>query len=61
MIRSFDDGTHRNERTLTSRSGEAGGEAPVIHAHSFFGSMTPIEWAIMGYKHLDDHLRQFGT
>jgi hypothetical protein len=22
------------------------------HPHSFFGAMTPVEWAIMGYKHL---------
>jgi Protein of unknown function (DUF1569) len=31
------------------------------HPHSFFGPMTPVEWAIMGYKHLDHHLRQFGA
>ena len=24
-------------------------------------SMTPIEWAIMGYKHFDHHLRQFNA
>ncbi len=28
--------------------------------HSFFGRMTPEEWAILMYKHLDHHLRQFG-
>ena len=31
------------------------------HPHCFFGSMTPIEWAVMGYKHIDHHLRQFGA
>ena len=31
------------------------------HPHSFFGPMTPVEWAVMGYKHLDHHLRQFGV
>ncbi len=31
------------------------------HPHSFFGSMTPQEWAILMYKHLDHHLRQFGV
>lgn len=31
------------------------------HPHSFFGHMTPLEWAIQGYKHLDHHLRQFGA
>ncbi len=29
--------------------------------HSFFGKMTPQEWAILMYKHLDHHLRQFGA
>lgn len=27
----------------------------------FFGSMTPIEWATMQWKHFDHHLRQFGV
>ncbi len=31
------------------------------HPHSFFGPMTPEEWAIMAYKHLDHHFRQFGV
>jgi hypothetical protein len=29
--------------------------------HSFFGNMTPEEWSILMYKHLDHHLRQFGV
>jgi len=29
--------------------------------HSFFGRMTPDEWAILLYKHLDHHLRQFSV
>src|SRR5712672_2261036 len=29
--------------------------------HSFFGKMTPEELAILMYKHLDHHLRQFGV
>ncbi|KAA6456503.1 DUF1569 domain-containing protein [Acidobacteria bacterium AB60] len=29
--------------------------------HSFFGPLTPEEWAILMYKHLDHHLRQFGV
>jgi hypothetical protein len=38
-----------------------GGEAQCTkHPHSFFGSLTPQEWAIGMYKHLDHHLRQFG-
>lgn len=40
----------------------AGGpELCTSHPHCFFGYMTPMEWAIMGYKHLDHHLRQFGA
>jgi Protein of unknown function (DUF1569) len=31
------------------------------HPHSFFGRLTPEEWAILMYKHLDHHLRQFGV
>jgi hypothetical protein len=29
--------------------------------HSFFGKMTPEERAILMYKHIDHHLRQFGV
>ena len=39
-----------------------GGEAQCTkHPHSFFGSLTPQEWATGMYKHLDHHLRQFGV
>jgi hypothetical protein len=31
------------------------------HPHAFFGKLTPQEWAILMYKHLDHHLRQFGV
>ena len=31
------------------------------HPHSFFGRLTPEEWATLTYKHLDHHLRQFGA
>jgi hypothetical protein len=40
----------------------AGGAAGCTkNPHSFFGKMTPEEWAILMYKHLDHHLRQFGV
>ena len=29
--------------------------------HPFFGKLTPQEWAILMYKHLDHHLRQFSV
>jgi hypothetical protein len=31
------------------------------HPHTFFGKMTPDQWAVLNYKHLDHHLRQFGA
>jgi hypothetical protein len=40
----------------------AGGPAGcTTHPHSFFGRLTPREWAVLSYKHLDHHLRQFGA
>lgn len=40
----------------------SGGPAQcTTHPHSFLGCMTPLEWATMGYKHLNHHLRQFGA
>ena len=40
----------------------AGGAAACTgHPHSFFGKLTPEQWAILTYKHLDHHLRQFGV
>ncbi len=29
------------------------------YPHTFFGPMTPREWAVLQYKHVDHHLRQF--
>nr|WP_294900307.1 DUF1569 domain-containing protein [uncultured Pedobacter sp.] len=31
------------------------------HPHSFFGKLTPDEWALSQWKHFDHHLRQFGA
>jgi hypothetical protein len=31
------------------------------HPHPFFGPLTATEWAILAYKHLDHHFRQFGV
>jgi hypothetical protein len=40
----------------------AGGEAACTkNPHGFFGKMRAEEWAILMYKHLDHHLRQFGV
>ena len=29
--------------------------------HPFFGKMSSQEWAVLVYRHLDHHLRQFGV
>jgi hypothetical protein len=39
----------------------AGVEGISNEPHPFFGKMTPEEWGILSYKHLDHHLRQFGV
>ena len=40
----------------------SGGEAGVtVHPHSFFGRLTPLQWSIGMWKHLDHHFRQFGV
>jgi hypothetical protein len=47
--------------TLIDRFAAAGPGRCTSHPHSFFGRMTPPEWANLMYKHLDHHLRQFGV
>jgi hypothetical protein len=47
--------------TLIDRFAAAGPEGCTTHPHSFFGRLTPQEWAVLMYKHLDHHLRQFGV
>ena len=46
---------------LIDRFAAGGPAACTQNPHSFFGKMTPEEWAILMYKHLDHHLRQFGV
>lgn len=43
------------------RFSSGGPEQCTKQPHCFFGQMTPVEWATLGYKHLDHHLRQFGV
>jgi hypothetical protein len=47
--------------SMIDRFVNAGPEGCTTHPHSFFGRMTPEEWATLMYKHLDHHLRQFGA
>ncbi len=46
---------------LIDRFTAAGPAGCTRNPHPFFGRMTPGEWAILTYKHLDHHLRQFGV
>ncbi len=46
---------------LIDRFAAAGPAGCSGQAHVFFGKLTPQEWAILMYKHLDHHLRQFGV
>ena len=46
---------------LIDRFGATGPEGCTTHPHSFFGRLTADEWAVLMYKHLDHHLRQFGV
>jgi hypothetical protein len=46
---------------LIDRFATAGPSGCTTHPHSFFGRLTPQEWATLMYKHLDHHLRQFGA
>ncbi|MCK5401941.1 MAG: DUF1569 domain-containing protein [Flavobacteriaceae bacterium] len=40
---------------------ENGPEKCTNHPHSYFGKLTPYEWAVLKWKHYDHHLRQFGA
>jgi hypothetical protein len=46
---------------LLDRFVAAGPAGCTTHPHPFFGKLTAEEWAILMYKHLDHHLRQFGA
>jgi hypothetical protein len=58
--RDFDDERERL-RGLVDRFATTGPKECTTHPHSFFGRLTPEEWAILMYKHVDHHLRQFGV
>jgi hypothetical protein len=48
-------------RGLIDRFAAAGPSGCTTHPHTFFGPLTPDEWAELMYKHVDHHLRQFGA
>jgi hypothetical protein len=47
--------------SLIDRFASGGPAACTTNPHSFFGPLTPDQWAILTYKHLDHHLRQFSV
>lgn len=47
-------------RKLIDRFASGGPKAATTQPHPFFGAMTPDEWALQMWKHVDHHLRQFG-
>lgn len=55
------DSERRRLSGLIDRFVAAGPAGCTTHPHSFFGRLTPREWAVLMYKHLDHHLRQFGA
>ena len=46
---------------LVHRFWASGPGGCTTHPHTFFGRLQPHEWAVLMYKHLDHHLRQFGA
>ena len=46
---------------LIDRFVAGGPNGCTTHPHSFFGRLAPQQWAVLMYKHLDHHLRQFGA
>jgi hypothetical protein len=46
---------------LVKSFGEGGEAKCTTHTHAFFGDLTPREWGLLVYKHLDHHLRQFSV
>jgi Protein of unknown function (DUF1569) len=46
---------------LVDRFSKGGPERCTTSPHCFFGKLTPQEWAIGMYKHIDHHLWQFGA
>ena len=46
---------------LVERLGAGGTAALTTEPHPFFGALTPAEWDLLMWKHLDHHLRQFGA
>ncbi len=47
--------------SLIDQFASGGTSVCTTHPHPLFGPLAPSEWAVLMYKHLDHHLRQFGA
>lgn len=47
--------------SLVKKFEQVGPQGITKDTHPFFGKMTPNEWDIIQWKHLDHHLNQFGA
>lgn len=57
--RNFDE--EREKLTASIKHFAEEGYTVTERVHPFFGKMSSQEWATLGYKHLDHHLKQFGV
>lgn len=57
--RAFQDERERLENYIHRFAEE--GHTVSAPAHPFFGNLSAQEWALLAYRHLDHHLRQFGV
>ncbi len=53
--------TKERVKTLLAEFHAMGAQGCDGNIHGFFGRMTGAEWGITQFKHLDHHLRQFGS
>jgi hypothetical protein len=51
----------KNLIALVQKFAQVGPDGITEEPHPFFGRMTPQEWDVIQWKHLDHHLRQFGV
>lgn len=47
--------------SLIQRFNKDGPDVLTKDPHPFFGKLTTEEWDVLGWKHVDHHLRQFGV
>jgi hypothetical protein len=55
------EGERERLKELIDRFAASGSAGCTSHPHAFFGRLTGDQWAILMYKHVDHHLRQFGA